>query len=806
MADSVIGSVIYKIKGDTRELDSSLGKSQKSIQGFSNSLGVLKTAIGAAIGGSAIKTIIDAQEVASKFGTVFRDEIGGATESLELLTEQYGLSNKSAQDLLSSTGDLLSGFGFSQKEALKLSTQVNTLAVDLASFTNYSGGAAGASQALTKALLGERESIKSLGIAITEADITRLAEDKGIVGELDRQTKAALTLELAIKQSGNAIGDFERTQDSAANQLRQLQADVEDLVVDLGENLVPVITTVITGVRDFIEGFSNLDDGTKNLILTLGGAAIAIPKLISGFQAVQTFLTGPLGIAVALATAAAAFTVFVDASLKAQDLERLTGKGADNLREFADASGDARQAVVDFAKKYNIAVDDAFEFARAQGIITEDLREQTLELARQQDVQNGVTGNIQEQIRLYEEQQGDLIDRLTLLDNFGKKQLEVIGFAKETGRSYAETFEQVKEANEDILIFSDSELKLLEQQLLKLDAISGRNKEIVEAKKSAEEEEIARQEALKAQEEERIRRREQAAADQKAFFDELAEKLEFVDTKAAALGDSVDISGEKIGILEDAIISLLELGLSPASDEIQSLKDQIDSLGETLEESSVDMQEYADGMAERWSRVPKAIEDSTDAAVNFDTALQGIASAGIAGITQGFALLIEQAILGKATLADFGKVILSAISSELLGQAASLGVSALAETAKGYAALANPLTAALAPGFFNAAGQYGIAAAGATAGAGIVAGLSGLIDSRQVGGSLVPLSGQMLQVNEGPTQERITVEQTTAQSQRGATGGFQGTIVIDGKSFKAWFYDTATAGIKNRQIRGDLRQ
>ena len=35
------------------------------------------------------------------------------------------------------------GFGFTQEEALKLSTEVNKLAVDLASFTNFSGGAEG---------------------------------------------------------------------------------------------------------------------------------------------------------------------------------------------------------------------------------------------------------------------------------------------------------------------------------------------------------------------------------------------------------------------------------------------------------------------------------------------------------------------------------------------------------------------------------------------------------------------------------------------------------------------------------------
>ena len=66
-----------------------------------------------------------------------------AEETAHTFKESFGLSEQSAKDLLSSTGDLLVGFGFTEESALGLSTQVNQLAVDLASFTNFSGGAKG---------------------------------------------------------------------------------------------------------------------------------------------------------------------------------------------------------------------------------------------------------------------------------------------------------------------------------------------------------------------------------------------------------------------------------------------------------------------------------------------------------------------------------------------------------------------------------------------------------------------------------------------------------------------------------------
>ena len=104
-----------------------------------------------------------------------------AEDTAKTFRQSFGLSRKAAKQLLGDTGDLLVGFGFTEDAALDLSKKVNELAVDLASFTNFSGGAEGASLALTKALLGERESIKSLGIAITEADLKKFAADQGLV-------------------------------------------------------------------------------------------------------------------------------------------------------------------------------------------------------------------------------------------------------------------------------------------------------------------------------------------------------------------------------------------------------------------------------------------------------------------------------------------------------------------------------------------------------------------------------------------------------------------------------------------------
>lgn len=268
-----------------------------------------------AIGTASLKAASDAEETFSKFDTVFRDVSKSANEAFESLRSEYGLSSRAAKQLLGDTGDLLTGFGFSQEAALQLSTEVQKLAVDLASFTNYAGGAEGASEALTKALLGERESVKALGIAILEEDVKKqmaINSTKGLIFETERQAKAQATLDLAIQQSANAIGDYAKTQNSAANVGKSLKTIAEEISLQFGKVFLPTVTEVGIKIRELGKWFLSLDDSIKKNIVVFAGIAAAIgpvllglgtlmktiPLITAGFAA----MTGPVGLAVAAIT------------------------------------------------------------------------------------------------------------------------------------------------------------------------------------------------------------------------------------------------------------------------------------------------------------------------------------------------------------------------------------------------------------------------------------------------------------------------------------------------------------------------
>jgi hypothetical protein len=334
---SSFAKISIRILADLKQFSTQMQNAQRDMQkmgqnltkvGQGLSLGITLPVLG--LGTAAVMAASDAEETASKFKVVFKDIAAEAKASSDLLRNSYGLSSQASNQLLGDTGDLLTGFGFSQKSALELSTEVNKLAVDLASFTNYAGGAEGASQALTKALLGERESVKALGISILDADVKArvLANSKqGLRFETERQAKAFATLQLAQEQSKNAIGDYARTSDGFANQMRLLKGRLNDVAVEFGEILLPYVSKLAGFVGALIQKFSSLEPSTKKIILVIAGVAAAlgplltiagvlmttvIPGLIALLPALGTaftVMTGPIGL-VAAALAGVAFMVY----------------------------------------------------------------------------------------------------------------------------------------------------------------------------------------------------------------------------------------------------------------------------------------------------------------------------------------------------------------------------------------------------------------------------------------------------------------------------------------------------------------
>lgn len=285
MARYDLGELIWKITGDSKPLETATNNVDKAINNTAKNTVVATNTMKAAfaslaavaapylviakmveVGKASLGAASDFEEASNKFNVTFAANAVQANKWADEFAQAYVTSRKESRSLLAATGDLLAGFGFASGEALNLSLQVNKLAADLVSFQNYEGGVEGASQSLTSALLGEREAVKSLGIVILDADVKAKVlqlRQEGLTFATQRQAEAYATLQLAIEQSQNAIGDVQRSIGTYAQETRDLATQWSDLLANLGDTGGKAATAIhwlSTEMGDFNKWLESADD------------------------------------------------------------------------------------------------------------------------------------------------------------------------------------------------------------------------------------------------------------------------------------------------------------------------------------------------------------------------------------------------------------------------------------------------------------------------------------------------------------------------------------------------------------------
>ncbi len=211
---------------------------------------------GGAIGvGFAVKLAADAEEMQSKFEAVFK-EMSADAEAFALgFASKIGRSVIDTKKQLSEFQDVLVPLGFARKEAAELSKTLIATATDLASFNNTTD--AQASNALLKALTGQRENLISLGIVLRDVDIKAELLKRGqkdLTGEAKKQAVALATLSLIQANAADAMGDAERTSGSFTNRMKALQGVFKDTMATIGKAFLPVLTNLASKLTEVLMG------------------------------------------------------------------------------------------------------------------------------------------------------------------------------------------------------------------------------------------------------------------------------------------------------------------------------------------------------------------------------------------------------------------------------------------------------------------------------------------------------------------------------------------------------------------------
>lgn len=232
----------------------------------------------------------------------------------------FGLSETMAKKYTGTFGAMAKAFGFSEKQALDMGATLTGLAGDVASFYNLSQD-----EAYTKiksVFTGETESLKDLGVVMTQTALDSYALANGFGKTTDQMSEAekvALRYSFVQKQLSAATGDFSRTSQSWANQVRILSLQFQSLKASIGQGLINIFLPVLRMINTLI-----------GRLVTLADAFKSFTELITGNKS-----SGQSGVGAVGADAASAAAGLTDASSAADQLTDSTSGVGDAAKQAA---------------------------------------------------------------------------------------------------------------------------------------------------------------------------------------------------------------------------------------------------------------------------------------------------------------------------------------------------------------------------------------------------------------------------------------------------------------------------------------
>lgn len=356
---------------------------------YKNSIGSLTSALAKLVSSALIarfaKQCIDAasdlQEVANVVDVTFGKNAEVVNKWAKNQAANFGLSETSAKRYIGTYGTMAKQFNFTEEQAASMAIELTKLTGDVASFYNLDDKAA--MTKMKSVFTGETESLKELGVVMTETQLNAFALSKGIdkpLKQMNEQEKVLLRYQFTMEKLAHAQGDFARTSDGYANTVRSIKLELENLKIEIGTQLMPVaaqgiaiissglrtigpvIISIAQTVRLYGEAWKNASATTKTFAkISFSALAIMVvaPKVIAGVRLAVRLLTTEIvtlggamkallgiagiifaGLAIANLTKSVKDLKEEEAAKSIEAIGNSAGVSSDGVEELADSMND----------------------------------------------------------------------------------------------------------------------------------------------------------------------------------------------------------------------------------------------------------------------------------------------------------------------------------------------------------------------------------------------------------------------------------------------------------------------------------
>lgn len=274
------GSVIIDTRMDTSGVQNGVSAIKQSFNGLGSAVKRVGTLIAGAFavgklaqfGKECVELGSDLAEVQNVVDVTFTTMSDKVNEFAKNAMTSAGLSETMAKQYVGTFGAMSKSFGFTEQQAYDMSTQLTQLTGDVASFYNISQDLAYTK--LKSVFTGETETLKDLGVVMTQTALDQYALANGYgktTSKMTEQEKVALRLKFVTEQLSAASGDFARTSDSWANQVRIMQLQIQSLKATIGQGLINIFTPVIKVINTLLAKLATVANAFKSFTELITG-------------------------------------------------------------------------------------------------------------------------------------------------------------------------------------------------------------------------------------------------------------------------------------------------------------------------------------------------------------------------------------------------------------------------------------------------------------------------------------------------------------------------------------------------------
>ena len=192
---------------------------------------------------SKIKDAIDISSSLTEVENVVRTTFGNYENLIQDFTktsiQDFGMSELTAKQVASRFQAMGTAMGFSQGKMADMSLQLTKLTADMASF--YDMEQSDVARNLQAVFTGETEPLRKYGLDLTQATLKEWAMKQGLDADISSMTQAEKTMlryQYVMANTAAAQGDFAKTADTWANQVRILKQSFEQLAAIIGGALI----------------------------------------------------------------------------------------------------------------------------------------------------------------------------------------------------------------------------------------------------------------------------------------------------------------------------------------------------------------------------------------------------------------------------------------------------------------------------------------------------------------------------------------------------------------------------------------